>query len=155
MDNLIVTSRNPETIIATFQKDYSFKLKGTGPIQFHLGCNYFRDKNNVLCFAPRKYIEKMAETYERLFGTKPKLYSSPLERGDHPEIDTSDELGLEDIKKYQSMIRALQWAVQLGCLDITTAIMTMSGFCANPRKGHLERCKHIYGYLLKMKHATI
>ena len=66
-----------------------------------------------------------------------------------------EELDLDDIKKYQSMIGALQWAVQLGRLDITTAIMTMSGFRANPRKGHLDRCKCIYGYLLKMKHATI
>ena len=45
--------------------------------------------------------------------------------------------------------------VQIGQLDITTAVMTMSSFRANPRKGHLERCKRIYGYLSKMRHAVV
>ena len=33
--------------------------------------------------------------------------------------------------------------------------MTMSGFRAAPRKGHLDRVRRIYGYLSKFKHATI
>jgi hypothetical protein len=33
--------------------------------------------------------------------------------------------------------------------------MTMSGFCMAPRVGHLNRLRGIYGYLLKMKHASI
>jgi hypothetical protein len=33
--------------------------------------------------------------------------------------------------------------------------MTMSGFRMAPRVGHLNILKHIYGYLLKMKHASI
>ena len=33
--------------------------------------------------------------------------------------------------------------------------MTMSAFRDAPGKGHLERCKRIYGYLSKMKHAVI
>ena len=33
--------------------------------------------------------------------------------------------------------------------------MSLSSFCALPRQGHFERVKHIYGYLLKMKHAMI
>ena len=91
-----------------------------------------------------------------MFGQKPKLtVTSPLEKGDHPELDTSDELDIEDIKKYQSLIGAMQWAVSLGRFDITTAVMTMAGFRAAPRVGHLERVKRIYGYLAKMKHATI
>jgi hypothetical protein len=63
---------------------------------------------------PKKYIEKMIDSYERMFGSKPKQYSSPLGHGDHPEIDTSKELELEDIKHFQSMIGALQWVIQIG-----------------------------------------
>ena len=33
--------------------------------------------------------------------------------------------------------------------------MTMSRFRAAPRKGHLERVQRIYGYLSKMRHATV
>jgi hypothetical protein len=39
--------------------------------------------------------------------------------------------------------------------DINTAAMTMSGFHMAPRVGHLNRLRHIYGYLLKSKHASI
>jgi len=98
----------------------------------------------------------MIESYLRLFGTKPKtIYSSPLERGDHPELDTSPELDIEGIKVYQSMIGAAQWIVSLGRLDIATAVMTLSSFRAAPRKGHLDRIKRVYGYLAKMRHAKL
>jgi len=109
-----------------------------------------------LCMSPKKYIEKMVQNYKVLFGKKPRQsYSSPLEKGDHPELDTSEELGTSDIKKYQSLIGAVQWAVSIGRLDVATAVMTLSKFRANPRKGHLARIRRVIGYLAKMKHATI
>ena len=40
-------------------------------------------------------------------------------------------------------------------MDIATAVMTLSGFLSNPRRGHLERTKQIYGYLAKMRYSTI
>jgi hypothetical protein len=49
----------------------------------------------------------------------------------------------------------MQWAVSLGRLDIATAVMTLSGFRALPREGHLDRAKRVIGYLAKMKHAVI
>ena len=33
--------------------------------------------------------------------------------------------------------------------------MTLSSFQAQPRQGHLDHVKHIYGYLYKMKDAEI
>jgi hypothetical protein len=56
---------------------------------------------------------------------------------------------------YQSMIVALQWVATIGRFDISTAVMTISGFRIAPRKGHLERLKRINGYLSKMRHASI
>jgi hypothetical protein len=52
--------------------------------------------------------------YETLFGSKPKEYTSPLERVDQPELDVTEELDHSGIKKYQTMIGCLQWAVSLG-----------------------------------------
>jgi hypothetical protein len=82
------------------EEQHQFKLKGIGPLQYHLGYDYFLDDNGTLCFGPRKYIEKIIEQYERMFGSKPKEYTSLLEKGDNPEIDTSDELGPDNIKVY-------------------------------------------------------
>ena len=54
--------------------------------------------------------------------------SSPLEKGDHPELDTSELLDPTGVQQYQSLIGSLQWAISLGRFDIATAVMTMSGF---------------------------
>ncbi len=58
-------------------------------------------------------------------------------------------------KDYQLLIGALQCSVFLRRTDITTAVMTMSGFRVAPRKGHLEWVQDIISYLVKMKHAAI
>jgi hypothetical protein len=97
----------------------------------------------------------MLDTFEWLFGKQPKQYVAPLEGGDHPELDDSELLEIEDIKVYQSLIGALQWVIQIGRFDITTRVMTLSRFRAAPRRGHLERVKRIYGYLSKMRHGVI
>jgi hypothetical protein len=78
--------------------------------------------------APKKFIDKMLDSYQRIFGSKPHQYSTPLEHGDHPKIDDSEELGLDNIKKFQSMIGALQWVIQIGHFDINTDVMTLSSF---------------------------
>jgi hypothetical protein len=68
----------------------NFKLKGTGPVKFHLGCDYYRDEDGTLCVAPLKYIKWMVEAYKSMLGVAPKQnIRSPLEKGDHPELDES------------------------------------------------------------------
>ena len=133
VDDLLIVSNNPQGLIDAFINDHHFKLKGTGPISFHLGCDFYWEADGTLCFAPRKYITKVIDNYKRLFGeTPPKKAPSPLEHGDHPELDTSPLLDVEGIKIYQSLIGSLQWAIQIGRLDVATATMTMSRFRAFP-----------------------
>ena len=155
VDDMEVAARVAKKVIDEFTETYNLKVKGTGPIHYHLGCDFYRDAQGRLCISPKKYVEKMVDSYKNMFGSAPKQYKSPLEEGDHPELDTSEELDLDGIKKYQSLIGSLQWAVSLGRFDITTAVMTMSSFRANPRKGHLERVKRMVGYLSKFRHAAI
>ena len=156
VDDLIIASKTPKEITDMLMKTHFFKLKGTGEVSFHLGCDYYRDEDGTLCVAPKAYVERMMDTYEQLFGRPPKRnVTSPLEKGDHPENDRSEELDIDDVKKYQSMIGAMQWAISLGRLDITTAVMTMSGFRAAPRVGHLDRLKRIYAYLHQFRDAAI
>src|SRR6056300_1655760 len=156
VDDLAMVMQNPKEFVDKLTNDYKFKLKGTGPIEFHLGCDFYRDEHGILCMHPREYIDRMVDAYVRMFGKKPSTSAmSPLEKGDHPECDTSELLGPEDVTRFQSLIGQTQWAVTLGRLDIATAVMTMSSFRAAPRKGHLDRAKRICGYLLKMRDACI
>ena len=151
--------RNPKHFCEqTLEKKYKFKLKGSGPIKFHLGMDFSRDKDNVLCIESRKYVEKLMNNYKLLFGsfpTSPKNTRTPLVEGDHPELDTSELLDAEGIKLYQSLIGSLQWVVSIGRFDIHTAIATLSSFRVAPRVGHLDRIKRIYAYLYRMQHASI
>jgi hypothetical protein len=157
VDDLLIASRKPQVIVdALTSAPNNFKLKGTGPTTFHLGCDFFRDDEGVLCVGPKTYIERMCMQFESLFGKKPKVvYTSPLLGNDHPELDDSEPLEGEDIQRYQSLIGILQWTISLGRFDIATAVMSMSSFRVAPRAGHLERLKRICGYLSKMKHGYI
>ncbi len=129
VDDVAAAAKDPKAITDLLQNKYQFKLKGTGLISFHLGCNFIQDDDGTMCTSPRKYIKKLLGTYEHIFGSKPKQnVTSLLDNGDHPELDMSDELDADGIKNYQSLIGAHQWLVLLGRIDITTTIMTMSGF---------------------------
>ena len=80
VNDLAIASKDPQAIVDKLVKECKFKLKGTGPISYHLGCDFVRDEDKVLRIQPRKYIERMVETYVRLFGEKPRNFILPLSR---------------------------------------------------------------------------
>jgi hypothetical protein len=116
VDNLMIALRRPQTIIDALTKPCSnFKLKGTGPVAFHLGRDFFRDEDGTLCIGPRKYIDRMAMQYGSMFGSKPwAQFLSPLMVNCHPEMDMSELLDEDGIHQYQSLIGVLQWTISLG-----------------------------------------
>jgi hypothetical protein len=147
VDDLCLGMLDPKSFTDTLQKKYNFKLKGTGPIDFHLGQSFSQNDDGEMEISSKCYIDKMIDTYVQLYGEKPRKASSPLEQNDHPEMDDSPFLGQDETQQFQSLIGAMQWAVSIGRLDIATAVMSLSSFRAMPRRGHLERAKRIYGYL--------
>ena len=156
VDDLAIAMLRPKEFTQLLIDKYKFKLKGTGPISFHLGCDFVRDDHGVLCLKPRKYIDRMVASYEQMFGEKPSTkVTSPLEKNDHPELDDSELCDAEEVRQFQSVVGSLQWAISLGRIDITTAVMTLSRFRSMPRKGHLARAKRVVAYLRKMSDACI
>jgi hypothetical protein len=131
-DDLAIASKDPNGVIKLLETNYKFSFKGVGPIKFHLGCDFNPDQDGILYYGTKTYIEKMMTNYERIFGTKPKEYSSPLEKNDHPELDDSELLTDKDITIYQSLIGSAQWAISLGRFDIQTAIMSLSRYRVAP-----------------------
>jgi hypothetical protein len=73
----------------------------------------------------------------------------PLLPDYHPEIDQTDELDDEGYSHFTSFVGILQWAVELGRIDIAYATASLSRFAANPRKGHLDAIHRVFGYLKK------
>ena len=89
-------------------------------------CDIGRNDDGTLHFAPKRHIETMVHCYFKIFGTKPKLsLSSPLEKSDHPELDTSECLDSDGVQQCQSMIGAIQWDEYLGRLDVNARVINL------------------------------
>jgi hypothetical protein len=95
----------------------------------------------------RTYIKGVCERLEKLFGHDFRHYGSPMEGGDHPELDDSDYLDDDMTNIYQMMIGCAQWAVTIGRFDIQFATMSLARYANMPREGHLQRVKRLFGYL--------
>jgi len=64
-----------------------------------------------------------------------------------PEIDQSAELDTSDVAYYQSLIGILRWLVEMGRIDISMEVSSLSSYVAMPRIGHLGQVFHIFAYL--------
>jgi hypothetical protein len=50
-----------------------------------------------------------------------KKYMSPLPPDYHPKLDTSPLLNKDGVSLYASYIGILQWAAELGCIDLRSS----------------------------------
>ena len=92
VDDVAITLKNLQEFLDQLMdpKKYGFKLKGSGLISFHLGMDFYRDDDGTLCLGQKKYVECMLLAYEHMFSEAPKQnVTSPIEKGDHLELDTS------------------------------------------------------------------
>ena len=150
-----IAAQNPVKIIQTLKEDYGLKVKGDGPLSHHLGGDCTRDKDKTLVCQPKKYIDRLIDSYHSMFKQDPPKYMrTPLDKNDLPELDDTELLTGEAIQHYLTMIGQLQWLVTQGRFDIHAQVTTMSRFRSARRKGHLERLQIIYGYVLKTKHYS-
>ena len=75
--------------------------------------------------------------------------------GDHPEDDDTALLNDHYHKIYQQLLGMLNWLVTIGRFDISFATSSLARFVACPRQGHLDRLKHVFGYLKKWPNRRI
>ena len=68
VDDLAIVANDPKIIISLLEDKYKFKLKSTGYIKYHLSIDFHHSKNNGICMLPTEYIEKICESFERIFG---------------------------------------------------------------------------------------
>ena len=90
VDDIMVICRDPMKLFDSLKNDYNYILKGVGPPEYHLGGNFGREPDGTLYWGDTKYVEKMMEHFERMFGGPPKKSTCPMDKDDSPELDTSD-----------------------------------------------------------------
>ena len=155
VDDLAIAAKDPQAFCNELKKKYNLKLKGVGPLEYHLGCTYNKDPDGTLAADHRRYVNKILESYERMFKEKPRKSRPPLEGGDHPELHTPELCDEHQTNQFQTLIGQLQWLISPGHFDIAVHVMSLSRFRAQPRKGHLDRAKRIVGYLLFLPDGAI
>ena len=155
VDDLAIAAKDPQPFCNELKKKYNLKLKGVGPLESHLGCTYKKDPNGTLAADPRRYVNKILESYERMFKEKPRKSRPPLEGGDHPELHKPELCDEHQTNQFQTLVGQLQWLISPGHFDIAVHVMSLSRFRAQPRKGHLDRAKRIVGYLLFLPDGAI
>ena len=98
VDNLWLIMWNPEEFLAKLRyTPHNFKLNESGVLNFHLDSGFCCNKNGVLSMDPRRYIKKMEESCKNFSGDIPPLQVYSLLEGDHPELDNSELLEVNDI----------------------------------------------------------
>jgi hypothetical protein len=104
VDGIMFYGKEPQKFFDALTTQYNYKLKGDGKPVYHLGGDFFCDKDNTLALGTSTYVNKMLTNYELMFNEKSKEASSPMVEKDHPELDLTEELDEDGIKQYQSLI---------------------------------------------------
>jgi hypothetical protein len=47
VDDLALGMKDPEAFLSVLTTKYKFKLKGSGPTSFHLGCDFNREQDGT------------------------------------------------------------------------------------------------------------
>ena len=101
VDDLLITSQEPPIILQDLKEKFRLKIKGDGPLEYHLGCNYKLDKDGTLIAQPTKYIGKIVDSFKKMFPNENFINSrSPLEKNDHSELDNFESCNKEQITQY-------------------------------------------------------
>ena len=168
IDDLLIVSHDPKTVMQDLQRRYTIKPDSIKSPDEYLGSEIRRytipdtqDPSNRdrWAMSADKYCKRaLAEVETELEKSGEKLKSkvtTPIADGYRPELDATPELDVRRANYYQGLIGILRWIVELGRIDITTAVSHMSRFMANPREGHLEQTLHIFAYLKKYDKSAI
>ena len=70
------------------------------------------------------------------------------------ELDVTPVLNEEVRLQFLQLVGILQWAIELGQLDIYVELSQLSQHQALPRRGHLEAIYHIFAYLKKNENGA-
>ena len=162
VDDVLGISINAKELLQEIQRDFKFKKDEIKPPNFYLGGNVERKELNgkkIWTMNSKDYAKLSVENIEKRAIKKglalPNKAVTPMSSGYRPEIDTSDELGTDDITFFQEIIGILRWMIELGRVDILFEVSLLSSYQASPRLGHLLQALHIVAYIKRKTKLTL
>jgi hypothetical protein len=150
----MIFAKQPEVILKNLENRFSLQFKGVGEPRYYNGADIQKHGSDWTISA-KTYIDNVIDKIEKLFQETLKKVRCPMDPGEHPELDESDLLEINEIRQYQMLMGSAQWAISLGRFDIQYATNTLARYAMNPRKGHMKMAKRIFGYLKQVPNAHI
>ena len=77
VDGLLIAFGKPQQTIKDLKEKFKLKITGDGPLQYHLNCDYKQEKDGTLVAQPTKYINKILESYKKMFPMRNFSCQSP------------------------------------------------------------------------------
>ena len=154
VDNVLSVSHDAEATMKGIQG--TFKLKGDKieVLTHYLGTQVSQkvmDSHDCWTMTSEQQIKAVIVNIEAKLDKEEQRLPSrclmPMKAGYHSEIDTSAELKTDGIQYFQELIGILQWACELGHIDIATEVSLLSSHLALPHIRYLQQVYHIFGYL--------
>jgi hypothetical protein len=150
-------SEDPKSILTKLDQHYLLKKYSIGVPKTYLGAEIgdYRLPDDPgktrWSMSSRKYVKDAIRNVKNWLDERGSYLqtkcSSVLPSGYWPELDVSDYCNDEEAYYFQQQIGVLQWAIELGCIDITAEVSMLAAFTAAPRHGHLQALFHIFAYL--------
>ena len=156
VDDILCFSHDPHFIMNSLASLYKLKGDSVKEPDRYLGANiekyHLFDRRIVWSMSEREYLKNSVKIVEKELVKRTgrgfsKRIEGPMDANYRPEIDRTQFLDTYDITIYQFYIGILQWAVELGRLDILHKVSKLSFYNASPRIVHLDTVFRIFGYL--------
>jgi hypothetical protein len=154
VDDILCIFDNPKATLLDLTAVFKLKDDKIEPPNIYLGAQL--DKmivGDAECWtmSAKKYVMASVKNVEEGLAKRglrlPSKCYTPLRSDYRPELETSSELKSDGMQTYQELIGVLQWAVELGRVDILLEVALMYTYMAMPREGHLQQLYLMFGYL--------
>lgn len=123
-----------------------FDMTDLGPVSYYLGMSVTRDRpGGTITLSQKGYIQKVLREF-RLENAKP--VATPMEQtATQLQKETVGMASPEAVRRYQSAVGSLMYAMIATRPDIAFALSVVSQFAQNPNDTHWKAVKRIFRYL--------
>ena len=164
VDDILAASTDPTAVLKSLEGEtVKYKNNKIEPPQIYLGAKLaLKEIDGVKCWTVTSvdYIKAAVQTIKEALSKQkkwrlPTRANTPMMASFVPELDSSNELGAEDLQFYQEMIGMLRWATELGRVDILIEVSLLSQYQASAREGHMREALQIFAFLDKHPKLTL
>ena len=136
---MLVISHAPDELMKQIGSEFEIKNGEYGPPTLYLGAEVSKVQlgNGEQCWSmdSKKYVKAaidvvrglIAEDGQELKTSKPK-HEGPMPINYEPELDSTPHCDEEHASQYRQIIGILQWAIELGRMDILTEVSLLSQY---------------------------